>query len=175
MILLLGGARSGKSATAVRLALGTGARVTFIATAEAKDAEMASRIARHQAQRRPEWTTVEEPLDLCSAVAATAASEVVIVDCLTLWVSNWLGQGHAAADVLAEAARLATLLGGRRALVVSNEVGLGIVPTNALARVFQDTLGGVNAALAARAAQTLFMVAGRALVLSPLDDVLDPL
>ncbi|MGH7862949.1 MAG: bifunctional adenosylcobinamide kinase/adenosylcobinamide-phosphate guanylyltransferase, partial [Candidatus Dormibacteraceae bacterium] len=86
MILLLGGARSGKSATAVRLALGTGARVTFIATAEAKDAEMASRIARHQAQRRPEWTTVEEPLDLCTAVAASAASEVVIIDCLTLWV-----------------------------------------------------------------------------------------
>ncbi|TAN34935.1 bifunctional adenosylcobinamide kinase/adenosylcobinamide-phosphate guanylyltransferase [bacterium] len=172
MILLLGGARSGKSDTAARLAAGAGAPVTFIATAEPGDAEMAERIARHRAQRPTAWTTVETPLDLSSAVKAAPPADYVVVDCLTLWVSNLLGHGRTGSDVLAEARRVADLLRQRRAVVVSNEVGLGIVPANELARVFGDTLGGVNAIFAEAASRTLLMVAGRALALPSAEDAL---
>ena len=172
MILLLGGARSGKSATALRLAADAGLPVTFIATAEAGDAEMALRIDRHRAARPSAWTTVEAPLDLHSAVVSVRAADFLIVDCLTLWVSNLLGEGRTGGDVLAQAGRIAGVLSRRRAVVVSNEVGLGIVPANELARLFGDTLGSVNATFAAAASQTLLMVAGRALALSAVADVL---
>lgn len=172
MILLLGGARSGKSDAALRLASGAGTPVTFIATAEAGDAEMAERIQRHQVQRPAGWTTVEAPLDLYSAVTFARSGDYVVIDCLTLWVSNLLGQGRTSPDVLAEARRVASSLGDRPAVVVSNEVGLGIVPANELARIFRDSLGGVNSIFASAATRTLLIVAGRALALDPLDDVL---
>jgi len=172
MVLLLGGARSGKSDTAVRLAAGAGAPVTFIATAEAGDAEMAERIERHRAQRPTAWTIVEAPLDLASAVTSAPRADYLVVDCLTLWVSNLLGHGRAGSDVLAEARRVAEVLRDHPSVVVSNEVGLGIVPANELARLFGDTLGSVNAIFASAASRTLFMVAGRALPLAPVDQAL---
>jgi adenosyl cobinamide kinase/adenosyl cobinamide phosphate guanylyltransferase len=172
MVLLLGGARSGKSDAAVRLAAESGASVMFIATAEAGDAEMAERIERHRAQRPTAWTVVEAPLDLASAVASAPQADYVIVDCLTLWVSNLLGHGQAAGEVLAEARRVADKLRDRSSVVVSNEVGLGIVPANELARLFRDTLGSVNEIFASAASRTLLMVAGRALPLARFDQAL---
>lgn len=169
MILLLGGARSGKSATAVRLAAASGRRVTFIATAEAMDEEMAARIERHRAERPAGWQTVEAPIDLRAAVAQTAGDQFVVVDCLTLWISNLMGGGRPASDARAEAHAVATLIRGRQAVVVSNEVGLGIVPANELAREYRDLLGEVNTTFAGAAEQTFLMVAGRALELTPVD------
>jgi adenosylcobinamide kinase / adenosylcobinamide-phosphate guanylyltransferase len=172
VILLLGGARSGKSDTAVRLAAESGAPVTFIATAEPGDAEMAERIARHRAQRPTAWTTVEMPLDLHSALTSVAPADYLVVDCLTLWVSNLLGCGRNGSEVLVEAQRVAEVLRNRPSVVVSNEVGLGIVPANELARTFGDTLGTVNAIFAEAASRTLLMVAGRAMAVSSVDDAL---
>jgi adenosyl cobinamide kinase/adenosyl cobinamide phosphate guanylyltransferase len=172
MALLLGGARSGKSATAVRLAEASGAPVTFIATALAGDDEMALRIARHLASRPVEWTTVEAPVDLLGAVRSATGGDFLVVDCLTVWVSNLLGQGALAADIDAAAAAVLQSLRGRDCVVVTNEVGLGIVPVNELARGFRDTLGSVNALFAASADQAVLMVAGRALDLSNVDHVI---
>ena len=153
MTLLLGGVASGKSRTATALAAGTGRRVTLIATAEALDDEMVERIARHRAQRPATWTVVEEPLALTAAIERIAAPDVLIVDCLTLWVSNLLGDGATSDDeVLALAAAAAKASASRDAptIVVSNEVGAGIVPANALARRYRDLLGRVNATLRGR-------------------------
>ena len=165
MILLLGGSRSGKSATAVRLAKESGAPVTFIASAEPRDAEMAERIDRHRAQRPPGWTTLEAPVDLYSAVMSAGQGDYLVIDCLTLWVSNLLGNGRTSSEVLIAARRLAEVLRQRRAVVVSNEVGLGIMPDNELARIFEVALGNVNAVFAECAERSVFMVAGRALEL----------
>ena len=137
MTLLLGGVASGKSRTATALAAGTGRRVTLIATAEALDEEMVARIARHRAQRPATWTVVEEALALPAAIERIAPPDVLIVDCLTLWVSNLLGVDAMSDDeVLAQAAAAAKACASRDAptIVVSNEVGAGIVPANALAR-----------------------------------------
>ena len=169
MTLLLGGVASGKSRTATALAAGTGRRVTLIATAEALDDEMVERIARHRAQRPDTWTVVEEPLALTAAIERVAAPDVLIVDCLTVWVSNLLGDGAPSDDqVLALAAAAAKASAGRDAptIVVSNEVGAGIVPTNALARRYRDLLGRVNATFADEAGNVALMVAGRAVKLS---------
>jgi adenosyl cobinamide kinase/adenosyl cobinamide phosphate guanylyltransferase len=171
LILLLGGARSGKSATAVRLAADAHLPVTFIATALAGDEEMADRIRRHQETRPTPWKTVEAPLDLLGAVQSAAAGDFLIIDCLTLWVSNLLGEGAHAADVDAAADLIVQELHGRRCVVVSNEVGLGIVPVNELARSFRDVLGSVNARFAAAADRALFMVAGRAIDLAAVEGV----
>jgi adenosyl cobinamide kinase/adenosyl cobinamide phosphate guanylyltransferase len=168
-VLLLGGARSGKSALAVEIAVRSGAGVTYVATAEARDEEMAARIARHRAERPAAWTTVEEPLALLEAVRSAPAGDQLVVDCLTLWVSNLVVRGVSGADVVAAAGEVAEALAGRAAgaVVVSNEVGLGIVPANHLARDFRDTLGSVNAVLAARAERAAFIVAGRVHELRP--------
>ncbi|HEX7265554.1 MAG TPA: bifunctional adenosylcobinamide kinase/adenosylcobinamide-phosphate guanylyltransferase [Candidatus Dormibacteraeota bacterium] len=172
LALLLGGARSGKSAMAVRLAGASGSPVTFIATAVAGDDEMALRIARHRESRPAEWTTVEAPLDLLEAVRSAAAGDFLVVDCLTLWVSNLLGQGADAAEIDAAAATVMQSLRGRDCVVVTNEVGLGIVPVNEMARGFRDTLGSVNALFAASADKAVLMVAGRALDLINVDHVI---
>jgi adenosyl cobinamide kinase/adenosyl cobinamide phosphate guanylyltransferase len=172
MTLLLGGARSGKSAMAVRLGEASSAPVTFIATALAGDDEMALRIARHQESRPVEWTTVEAPVDLLGAVRSATGGDFLVVDCLTVWVSNLLGQGALAADIDAAATAVLQSLRGRDCVVVTNEVGLGIVPVNELARGFRDTLGSVNALFAASADQAVLMVAGRALDLSNVDHVI---
>lgn len=172
MILLLGGARSGKSATAARLASASGLPVTFVATGQPGDDEMAARIARHRAERPAGWVTVEAPIELRAAVTSADAGAFLIVDCLTLWVSNLLGVGRLDEEVLNEAALVADQLVGRRAVVVSNEVGLGIVPANELGRRYRDTLGAVNSRFAGAASRSLLMVAGRALDLSQVESLL---
>lgn len=170
-VLLLGGARSGKSAMAERLALDSSTPVSFIATAEPGDHEMAARIARHRDQRPAAWRTVEAPLDLLAAIELTASSDFLVVDCLTLWVSNLLESGKDAAEINGAAERVARELSGRRGVVVTNEVGLGIVPANELARAFRDVLGTVNATFAGSAQRAILMVAGRALELTSADIV----
>lgn len=177
MVLILGGARSGKSALAQEIAVRSGARVTLLATAEGADQEMAERIARHRAARPAGWTTIEEPVALMRAASAAPEGDLVVVDCLTLWVSNLMGREEDDGDILAAAVELARELGMRAsgAVVVSNEVGLGIVPANALARRFRGTLGSVNAAFAALAGRTLLMVAGRVHELNSPGDFLEGL
>jgi adenosyl cobinamide kinase/adenosyl cobinamide phosphate guanylyltransferase len=170
-VLLLGGARSGKSAMAERLALDSGTPVSFIATAEPGDHEMAARIARHRDQRPAAWRTVEAPLDLLAAIELTSSSDFLVVDCLTLWVSNLLESGKGAEEINVAAERVARELSGRRGVVVTNEVGLGIVPANELARAFRDVLGTVNATFAGSAERAILMVAGRALELTSADIV----
>ena len=165
-VLLLGGARSGKSDLACRLAAESGRDVTLIATATAGDAEMAERIERHRASRPAQWRTIEEPVELEAAVTSSDEGNYVIIDCLTLWVANLLGADVSADEVIARAGSVAAALEDMDAAVVTNEVGLGIVPANELARTYRDTLGAVNAAFAARAQRALLMVAGRSLELA---------
>jgi adenosylcobinamide kinase/adenosylcobinamide-phosphate guanylyltransferase len=161
LVFLVGGARSGKSALAVQLAAATGAPVVFVATAEARDDEMAERIARHRASRPPEWELVEEPLELRTALEAARPDATVVVDCLSLWVSNVLELGR---DAEAEARDAAVLAAERgRTIAVSNEVGLGIVPATPLGRLYRDVLGRVNAVWADAADEALLVVAGRLL------------
>ena len=165
-VLVLGGARSGKSAYANLLGLQSGHAVTFIATATAEDEEMAERIKHHRGERPSSWTTVEAPLELRAAIAAGPADSFLIVDCLTLWVSNLLADGRLPDEVRASGDAAAEEMARREGVVVTNEVGLGIVPANPLARTFRDTLGWVNAAFAMRAERSLLMVAGRSLELA---------
>ncbi len=169
--VLLGGAGSGKSTLAVRCGLGYDGPVCFIATATAGDQEMATRIARHRAERPAAWRTVEEPLDLDTALAGADEDALVIIDCLTLWVSNQLAAGADASEIAAHAARAAQRAAGRAApvMAVSNEVGMGIVPAEALARHFRDVHGRVNATWVAHASQASLVVAGAILRLAPPD------
>ena len=169
LVVLLGGARSGKSRRAVELARRRGGSVTFVATAEPGDDEMAARIAAHRADRPPAWATVEEPYELGAALAGVADGETVVVDCLSLWVANALARGDADADVDDAARSAAALAAARRGLTVavSNEVGLGIVPATPLGRRYRDVLGRVNALWVAASDEAAFVVAGRALPLEP--------
>jgi adenosyl cobinamide kinase/adenosyl cobinamide phosphate guanylyltransferase len=175
LTVLLGGARSGKSALAQRLAGRWDGPVTVLATGQARDAEMAERIARHRAARPAGWETVEEPLELEAALAA-AGDAFVVVDCLTLWVSNLLEQGLTDAGVEARARAAAATAAARAAptVAVSNEVGSGIVPSAPLARRYRDLLGQVNAVWAAAADRALLLVAGRALPLADPLELLGP-
>ncbi|MEP6972791.1 MAG: bifunctional adenosylcobinamide kinase/adenosylcobinamide-phosphate guanylyltransferase [Actinomycetota bacterium] len=175
LLLLLGGARSGKSALAQRLARETDAAVTLIATAEARDDEMAERIAAHRAERPTGWTTIEEPLDVAAALAGTPQHACVILDCLTLWVSNLLLSGWPAKQIEEEAARVAAVAAERVAptLVVSNEVGMGVVPAYELGREFRDIQGRVNAAFSNVADKAVLVFAGRALDLTPTNDLIE--
>ncbi|MCW8836579.1 MAG: bifunctional adenosylcobinamide kinase/adenosylcobinamide-phosphate guanylyltransferase [Rhodospirillales bacterium] len=167
--LVLGGARSGKSAyaeglieTALEAAPGP---AVYLATAEAGDDEMAARIALHRSRRGARWTTVEEPLDLVGALAAHGKPGApVLVDCLTLWLSNLMVAGR---DIPVETARLIEQLRcvSGPVILVSNEVGLGIVPDNALARSFRDEAGRLNQAVAAMATRVVFVAAGLPLIL----------
>ncbi len=163
--LILGGARSGKSRYAERLVEVAASRGTYCATAEAGDAEMADRIAEHRARRGPFWRTVEAPLDLASAIAVHAEPECpILVDCLTLWLSNLILAGKRADE---EAGALYSSL--RRAagtvVLVSNEVGMGLVPETPLGRNFRDAAGCLNQAVAAQADRVVFVAAGLPLVL----------
>jgi adenosylcobinamide kinase/adenosylcobinamide-phosphate guanylyltransferase len=168
MVFLLGGARSGKSSLAVELAREWAQPVTVIATAEARDDDMAERIRAHRDERPADWTTVEEPVELERAVAAVPAGIGLVVDCLTLWVANLVDRGDADADV-EEASRAAAAQASRRSgptVVISNEVGLGVVPATELGRRYRDLLGRVNAEWASVAESAALVVAGRRLPLS---------
>ncbi|MHB1162709.1 MAG: bifunctional adenosylcobinamide kinase/adenosylcobinamide-phosphate guanylyltransferase [Chloroflexota bacterium] len=177
LVLILGGARSGKSSMAEQMARESGGRVTFVATAQALDEEMRQRIATHQAARPAGWRTLEEPLELGGALErAVAESDLVVVDCLTLWLSNHLCRIEApesSPEWKDAVGGLGTVLerdlsrmveavrsGGATVLVVSNEVGLGLVPPSPLGRVYRDLLGMANRRLAAEADRVLLMVAG---------------
>ena len=160
VLLVLGGARSGKSRHAQRQAEETGLTPIFVATAQAFDAEMVDRIARHRTDRGPEWETVEAPLELAEVIAGRAAPDkVLLVDCLTLWTSNLL---LAERDADAATAALVEALGKAEGpvILVSNEVGLGIVPDNALARRFRDLAGTINQRVAEAADEVRFVAAG---------------
>jgi adenosylcobinamide kinase/adenosylcobinamide-phosphate guanylyltransferase len=179
--LVFGGARSGKSAYAEQLAIASGKEVVYIATARAGDGEMAVRIAHHQRQRPAGWTTIEEPLALAGALRQwRAPGRLVLVDCLTLWLSNLMfADGTDYPDVgeialperfhteraalLAELASKHDAAGG--IVLVSNEVGMGIVPYGAISRAFTDEAGRLNQAVAAACGRAVFVAAGLPLVL----------
>ncbi len=165
-ILVTGGARSGKSAFAERLALGPGDLAIYIATAEAGDAEMATRIAAHRERRGGAWRTVEAPYDLAGALDESDGSTPRLVDCLTLWLSNLMLAGREWPE---EAERLVAAIGRQSAplVLVTNEVGAGIVPENALARAFRDAAGELNQAVAAAADEVYLTVSGLPLRLKP--------
>ena len=161
-LLIVGGARSGKSRFAVER-LSPDARIVFVATAEARDEDMAKRIARHRAERPPGWSTVEEPFDLVSCLRRLeGVCDGILVDCLTLWVSNILLRGDCDDAILEEAEALAGLIGRRRSSVtlVSNEVGEGVHPETATGLRFRDLLGSVNQRVAAACDTVVLMVAG---------------
>lgn len=159
LTLVLGGARSGKSTYAERLASGFPAPWRYIATAQAFDEEMRERIGQHRARRGEGWLTAETPLDLAAALAKAPARQPVLVDCLTLWLSNHMLAGH---DVEAETDGLAAVLARPRGpwFVVSNETGLGVVPDNELGRRFRDAQGRLNQKVAEAADRVVLMVAG---------------
>lgn len=171
LVVLLGGARSGKSRLAVDLGRSWPGDVTFVATAEPRDADMAERIKRHQDERPPTWRLVEEPHELTAVEAlAPDRSELVIVDCLPLWLANVMEAGQTDEEILERAATVAVSARDRTGpvLVVTNEVGLGVVPATPLGRRFRDVLGNVNQTFAAEAETVRLVVAGRALRLEPL-------
>jgi len=169
LVVLLGGARCGKSRLAVDLAVAAGAPVTFLATAEARDDEMEARIAAHRADRPTDWHVLEEPHDLTGAISAAPGDHVLVVDCLSLWVSNALEAGDAPAAIEAEAVAAAQAAAARSPLtvVVTNEVGMGIVPIAPLARTYRDVLGTVNRRFVDSADEAALVVAGRRLELLP--------
>ena len=159
ILLITGGARSGKSRHAEARTLELGQPAVYIATAEAHDDEMARRIAAHQSRRGPEWTTLSEPRDLLGVLRDTDGGPPRLVDCLTLWLTNLMLAGE---DWQAATNALTKALPYLRApvLFVTNEVGLGIVPDNRLAREFRDAAGLVNQAIAEIADEVIFMVSG---------------
>jgi adenosylcobinamide kinase/adenosylcobinamide-phosphate guanylyltransferase len=172
--LIIGGARSGKSALALEIARKWGGAVTFIATAEARDEEMAERIAQHRAERDPAWSTLEAPIEVAEAISATPPEALIILDCLTLWVSNLFDRGierdgeARARDAIAALGRRAT-----PSLVITNEVGSGIVPDNANARRYRDLLGTINSMFASDARNVLLISAGRVLPMKKPEEVID--
>jgi len=159
-VLVLGGARSGKSRHAEQLVTATGLARVYIATAEARDDEMTERVRLHRSRRGEGWRTVEEPLALAARLEREASpAHAVLVDCLTLWISNLMfSAAEIEAEVEALAAKLPALPG--TVCVVSNEVGLGIVPDNALARRFRDLAGLANQRLAQACGEVVFVAAG---------------
>jgi adenosylcobinamide kinase / adenosylcobinamide-phosphate guanylyltransferase len=166
LTLILGGARSGKSRYAQRLAETRGGDVLFVATAAPGDDDMAARIARHRAERPAHWRTLEAQRQLAQSIADAEPTQTVVLDCVTLWVTNLLLAEDASWDVAA--AELEALLAWYRAqsaelIAVTNEVGLGIVPGDALSRTYREWLGWFNQRLAAEADAVYLMVAGLAI------------
>ena len=180
-ILITGGARSGKSRLATELAARTGERVLFVATATAGDDDMRRRIEQHQRERSPAWRTLEAPVDVGQRTAAAIGdAEVVIVDCLTLLVTNILGQNTDPASGEIDSAAAGTAVDGEIKaigdcirgsgacfIVVSNEVGLGIVPANEVSRIYRDLLGKANQAVAEIVDEVYLLVAGQPLRIKP--------
>jgi adenosylcobinamide kinase / adenosylcobinamide-phosphate guanylyltransferase len=176
LVLLTGGARSGKSALALRLASEQGAPVVFLATAQPGDEEMEARIARHRRERPGSWRTIEEPLLLREAIEGVDDDHCLIVDCLTLWTANALERfGAEDAESRAAAAAVAAVARPGTTIAVTNEVGLGLVPDSPLGRSYRDLLGRVNAIWAAAAERAFLLVAGRALDLERVDSLAEGL
>jgi len=161
MILVTGGERSGKSAYAMRIALERGTRRAFVATAEPLDDEMRARIKRHREDRGSLFETIEEPVEVPTVLRRCASYDVVLVDCMTTWLGNLM---HYQRDILAMKDELLASVSGKEVLV-TNEVGMGIIPVEASTRLYVEELGRLNAALAQRADQVIFMVAGLPLIL----------
>jgi len=160
-VLVLGGARSGKTGFSERLAMRLGQRPAYLATAEALDSEMAERVATHQRLRGASFTTIEEPIEVPTAlIRASADHDVILLDCLTLWLGNLLGAGEDVAASIEDLVATLVQLKRSRVVMVSNEVGLGIVPDNALARTFRDLAGSAHQRLAEICPHVYFVAAG---------------
>jgi adenosylcobinamide kinase/adenosylcobinamide-phosphate guanylyltransferase len=173
LALILGGTRSGKSGYALELARNFSAPRLYLATAEAGDEEMAARIAKHRRERGEGWATIEEPLELAGAIAAAQGRyQVILADCLTLWLSNRLVRGGDSAELENVGLELLNILerAATPTILVSNEVGWGIVPDNPLAREFRDRAGWLHQLLAAAADLVVLMVAGLPLFLKSPND-----
>jgi len=166
-VLVVGGQRSGKSRFAEELVAGSGRRPVYIATATAGDDEMAARIAAHRDRRGTAWTTIEEPLDLAVTLGREAAADAaVLVDCLTLWLGNLMA---AKRDIARETETLVAALSAAAGpvVIVSNEVGAGIIPDNPLARSYADALGILNQRIAEAVGRVVLMAAGQPVLLKP--------
>ncbi|OGF44642.1 MAG: bifunctional adenosylcobinamide kinase/adenosylcobinamide-phosphate guanylyltransferase [Candidatus Firestonebacteria bacterium RIFOXYC2_FULL_39_67] len=163
LTFITGGARSGKSSFAEELAVKSAKDRVYIATMQGLDEEMKKRIKRHKKQRGEGWCTVEEPLDLLKSVkSGDKKNRVILIDCLTLWVSNRMMKGEKEKEILTSAEEIAKYCAGAKAevIAVSNEVGMGLVPDNKLGRDFRDIQGRVNRIFAERAAKVFFLVSG---------------
>jgi adenosylcobinamide kinase/adenosylcobinamide-phosphate guanylyltransferase len=160
-VLVLGGARSGKTGFAERLAMRAGETPLYLATAQALDAEMTERVRLHQQQRQKRFSTLEEPIALTTALRAAARQhDVILVDCLTLWITNLLVAGADVAKAVDELVAALPEIDTARVILVSNEVGLGIVPDNAMARMFRDLAGAAHQRLAEICEEVHFVIAG---------------
>jgi adenosylcobinamide kinase/adenosylcobinamide-phosphate guanylyltransferase len=161
--LVGGGARSGKSRHALALARKRGSRLVFLATAEAFDEEMAARVAKHRAERGAEFSTVEEPLEIAAAIRRTTDADAIVVDCLTLWLSNIMLTFGRDVDAEIEKFIVAAQSCPAAVIAVTNEVGCGIVPDNTLGRDFRDRSGVLNQRVAAAAEDVYWMIFGQPL------------
>jgi adenosylcobinamide kinase/adenosylcobinamide-phosphate guanylyltransferase len=161
MILITGGEKSGKSTYGLRLALERGSRRAFVATAEAFDDEMRARIKHHKEERGDLFETIEEPVEIPSILRRLSSYDVVLVDCMTTWLGNLM---YYKRDLSAMKDELLTSVSGNE-IIVTNEVGMGIIPLEASTRAYVEDLGRLNAALAQRAERVIFMVAGLPLTL----------
>jgi adenosylcobinamide kinase/adenosylcobinamide-phosphate guanylyltransferase len=160
-VLILGGARSGKTSFAERMAMRAGETPLYLASAQALDGEMLERVKLHQQQRHKRFATLEEPLALSTALKAAAREhDVILVDCITLWISNMLGANREVAAAVDELGSVLTQIDSSRVILVSNEVGLGIVPDNPLARTFRDLSGAAHQRLAEICDEVHFIIAG---------------
>jgi adenosylcobinamide kinase / adenosylcobinamide-phosphate guanylyltransferase len=169
LTLIGGGARSGKSAFALRLARERGERRVLLATAEPLDAEMQARIAEHRRTRGPDFQTIEAPRELPAALRALRGADVAVIDCLTLWLSNLLMRGHSSAEISAELEMLVASVSECccPVLVVTNEVGLGLVPESPLGRAFRDLAGRTHQRLALAADEIYLAILGVVIRLRP--------
>jgi adenosylcobinamide kinase/adenosylcobinamide-phosphate guanylyltransferase len=169
LVLIGGGARSGKSSFALALARRLGTRKVFLATAEARDQEMEQRMAEHRRRRGEDFQTIEEPLGVPATLASLRDADVVVVDCLTFWLANLLLRDEAPERILARVEELIAVLGivSMHAILVTNEVGMGVVPDNALARAFRDVTGTAHRRLSRVADQLYVGVLGTMLRLKP--------
>ena len=177
LILIGGGVRCGKSAFALGLARRLGTRRAYVATAEARDAEMEARIRRHVRERGPEFRTVEVPLEVVETVEALRDVDVLVLDCLTLWLSNLLLRGDSEEFILGQVGRLEGAIRAKaiHAILVTNEVGMGLVPESALGRAFRDLSGRAHQLLSARADEIYFGALGALIRLKPAPLTLVPI
>ncbi|MFH2137369.1 MAG: bifunctional adenosylcobinamide kinase/adenosylcobinamide-phosphate guanylyltransferase [Candidatus Omnitrophota bacterium] len=162
VILVTGSVRSGKSSYAVNLAKATKAKVSFLATCQPQDAEMKKRVKKHKNSRPKSWKTIEEPIEISKVISKLKINEVLIIDCLTLWISNLLLSGLTEKEILKNIKEFVTVLKESKAsiIIVSNEVGWGIVPDNKLARIFRDIIGTAHQIIAKVSDEVYLMIAG---------------